>query len=150
MGISSVSYLTKRGYHINFTDNGCRIRDGSGTLCRIAYESENLYILKATPVIPERAYISRSLEEITEDTDLDPIALQTAYVARYSKANLNTWHRRLGHIASDSVKRLRRFVYLVLKGSMHATQFQRKLIRRITGSSIGSRRTCLSMGTVTI
>ena len=48
-----VSYLTKQGYHINFADNGCRILDGSGILCGIAYESENLYILKATPVIPE-------------------------------------------------------------------------------------------------
>jgi hypothetical protein len=124
----SVSYLTKRGYHINFTDNGCRIRDGSGTLCRIAYESENLYILKATPVIPERAYISRSLEEITEDTDLDPIALQTAYVARYSKANLNTWHRRLGHIASDSVKRL--YQKHMVKG-MKITDFRKHTHKEI-------------------
>ena len=45
-----VLYLTKRGYHINFVDNGCRILDGSSILCGIAYESENLYILKATPV----------------------------------------------------------------------------------------------------
>ena len=102
----SVSYLTKRGYQVNFGNDGCRILDSAGTLCGKANEIESLYILKATPVIPERAYISHSLGEISEDTDLDPDILQSAYVARHSKANLNTWHRRLGHIASDSVKRL--------------------------------------------
>ena len=102
----SVSYLIKRGYQVNFRNTSCRILDTAGILCGIAYEVESLYILKATPVIPKHAYISRSLGEISEDMDLDPDTLQSAYVARHSKANLNTWHHCLGHIASDSIERL--------------------------------------------
>ena len=105
----SVSYLTKRGYSVNFNDNRCHIFSKSQELCGVlAQEVDNLYILNAKPVIPKHAYVSRTMREMSESSDLEPSTLKTALVARTkkSKAPLGIWHRRLGHIALDAVKQL--------------------------------------------
>ena len=104
----SVSYLTKRGYSVNFNDSGCRIFSKDGELCGLAKDVDNLYILNAKPVIPEHAYVSCTMREMSESSDLEPSTLEMAFVARTkkSKATLGIWHRRLGHIALDAVKQL--------------------------------------------
>ncbi|KIL57633.1 hypothetical protein M378DRAFT_16140, partial [Amanita muscaria Koide BX008] len=105
----SISYLTKRGYGVNFDEGGCCILNKkSGDLCGVAHEVDNLYILNATPIAPEHAYISHTTREITEESNLDSPALKAALVAtvKKSKAGLHTWHRRLGHIAFNAIKKL--------------------------------------------
>jgi hypothetical protein len=104
----SVSYLTKRGYSVNFNNSQCRIFTKSSELCGVAQDIDNLYILNAKPVIPEHAYISRMMSEMNESSDLEPSTLETVFVAKTkkSKATLGIWHRRLGHIALDAVKQL--------------------------------------------
>jgi len=107
----SVSYLIKRGYSVNFSDDECRIFcKQDRELCGIAKEVDGLFIVNAKPIIPEHAYISRTMREISEDSDLDPTSHETALVARTktSKATLGIWHRRLGHISLDAVKQLLR------------------------------------------
>jgi len=92
----SVSYLIKRGYSVNFSDDECRIFcKQDRELCGIAKEVDG---------------ISRTMREISEDSDLDPTSHETALVARTktSKATLGIWHRRLGHISLDAVKQLLR------------------------------------------
>jgi hypothetical protein len=104
----SVSYLTKRGYSVNFDNSQCQIFTKSGELCGVAQDVDNLYILNAKPIIPEHAYISRTLSEMNESSDLEPSTLETVFVTRTkkSKATLGIWHRRLGHITLDAVKQL--------------------------------------------
>ena len=107
----SVSYLIKRGYSVNFSDDECRIFcKQDRELCGIAKEVDGLFIVNAKPIIPEHAYISRTTREISEDSDLDPTSHEAALIARTktSKATLSIWHRRLGHISLDAVKQLLR------------------------------------------
>ena len=62
----SVSYLTKRGYSVNFDNSQCRIFTKSGELCGVAQDVDNLYTLNAKPVIPEHAYISHNEQDERE------------------------------------------------------------------------------------
>ena len=102
----SISYLTKQGYSVNFDNCQCWIFTKSGKLCGVAQDVDNLYILNAKPVNPERAYISCTMSEMNESSDLEPSTLETAFIAKTkkSKATLGIWHRRLGHIVLDAVK----------------------------------------------
>ena len=69
----SVSYLIKRGYSVNFNNNKCHILcKQDQELCGIAKEVEGLFIVNAKPIILERAYISKTIKEISEDSDLNP------------------------------------------------------------------------------
>ena len=107
----SVSYLLKRGFTVNFSNTECRIFcNTKQDLCGIAKENDGLFIVNATPVIPERAYISHTTREINEDSDLNPGSHEVALVTRtkISKATLSIWHRRLGHISLTAVKHLLR------------------------------------------
>ena len=55
-------------------------------------------------------YISHTMSEMNESSDLEPSTLKMAFVAKTkkSKATLGIWHCRLGHIALDAVKQLSR------------------------------------------
>ncbi|KAF8178286.1 hypothetical protein BJ912DRAFT_803771, partial [Pholiota molesta] len=53
----SVSRLTQAGYFVEFAPgNTCEIVNTSRMVCGVGHLDDNLYILKATPVTPERAY----------------------------------------------------------------------------------------------
>jgi Reverse transcriptase (RNA-dependent DNA polymerase)/gag-polypeptide of LTR copia-type/GAG-pre-integrase domain len=107
----SVSYLIKQGYSVNFSDNECHIFcKQDRKLCGIAKEVDGLFIVNAKPITPEHAYISRTTSEISEDSDLDPKSHEVALIAQTttSKVTLGIWHRRLGHISYEAVKRLLR------------------------------------------
>ncbi|OBZ71294.1 Retrovirus-related Pol polyprotein from transposon TNT 1-94 [Grifola frondosa] len=101
----SVSHLTRRGYSVNFGDAGCRILSPTGELAAVAREAEGLYILKVSPRIPEQTYIAELDYGLEDSMDPGPTPPITALVAKAteSKADLATWHRRLGHISVDSV-----------------------------------------------
>ena len=102
----SVSYLTKRGYSVNFDNSQCQIFTKSGELCGVAQDVDNLYILNAKPVNPECAYISRTMSEMNESSDLEPATLKMVFIAKTKKlkATLGIWHCQLGNIALNAIK----------------------------------------------
>ena len=91
----SVSYLIKRGYSVNFNNNKCHILcKQDQELCGIAKEVDGLFIVNAKPIIPECAYISKTIKEISEDSDLNPVTHEAALITqtKTSKATLSIWH----------------------------------------------------------
>ena len=99
----SVSRLTRRGYKFAFTANDCRIFDPNGDLAATGHEEEGLFVLDAH-THAHRAYFTA----VNSRTELDlPL---TAYIAKQpnSKADLGTWHRRLGHTNFDSILKMYR------------------------------------------
>ena len=92
----SISYLLKQGFSVNFNNDKCRIFSNKDQeLCGIAKEVDGLLILKAKLVIQEHTYISLTMRELNEDSDLNPESHKVAFIAqtKRSKAMLETWHR---------------------------------------------------------
>ena len=92
----SISYLIKRGYSVNFNNNKCHILcKQDQELCGIAKEVDGLFIVNAKPIIPECAYISKTIEEISEDSYLNPVTHEAALITwtKTSKATLSIWHQ---------------------------------------------------------
>ena len=93
--ILSISYLIKRGYSVNFNNNECRILcKQDQELCGIAKEVDGLFIVNAKPIILEHAYTSKTIKEISEDSDLNPETHEAALITqtKTSKAILGMWH----------------------------------------------------------
>ena len=108
----SVSYLLKQGFSVNFNHNECQIFcNKDQELCGIAKEVDGLFILKAKPVMQERAYISLTTRELNEDLDLNPESHKVALIAQTKRsiATLETWHRQLCHISLNAVKQLSKY-----------------------------------------
>ncbi|TFY53550.1 hypothetical protein EVJ58_g9393 [Rhodofomes roseus] len=105
----SVSHLTKRGYSVSFTTSGCRIQNTEGQLIGTAHDKDNLYVFDGSPHVPERAYTA-TLDAASTLADLasDPSPSLNLFMAKTetSRASLDTWHRRLGHINVDSVLKM--------------------------------------------
>ena len=91
----SVSYLIERGYSVNFNNNECCILcKQDQELCGIAKEVDGLFIVNAKPIIPEHAYISKTIKEISEDSDINPETHEAALITwtKTSKATVGIWH----------------------------------------------------------
>lgn len=78
----SVSQLTKNGCKVEFTDVGCNIYSPKGNLTATAKLRNNMYKLET---VAGKVYAA-TLNE--------------------NKADIDTWHRRLGHLNMVDVKRL--------------------------------------------
>jgi transposase InsO family protein len=97
----SVSYLTQHGLKVAFeVGSVCRIYSIQNLLIGEAHLEGNIYILNADVVLPEQIHLTR----IESGMELELKALTAA--ERNSKADLNTWHRRLGHISVKSVLKM--------------------------------------------
>ena len=102
----SVAHLTTKGFNVEFKDNTCRILRSDSKLVGFAPRSNGLYILDSIPISPPRAYVAS-----VGDSPL--ISLPSAFALKahakpVSKADLTTWHRRLGHINVDYVLKMMR------------------------------------------
>ena len=91
----------------------------SGQVIAMAHEENNLYILNASPFIPEYAYmvITNDIDTLIKSIN---VPIHHALIASTNSATGTTaiWHCRLGHIMLRSVKRL--FQQNMVKG-MHIT-----------------------------
>jgi hypothetical protein len=96
----SVSNLTNHGLKVIFEPDNCQIFNKTGKLIGKAYLRNNLYVLDAQPISPERIYISAVDPELVE---VDAVVAKAEPV---SKANAKIWHRRLGHINIDTVMQM--------------------------------------------
>jgi len=91
----------------------------SGQVIAMAHEENNLYILDASPFIPEYAYMvmTNDINTLIKSAD---VPIHHALVASTNSATGTTtiWHCYLGYIMLQSVKRL--FQQNIVKG-MHIT-----------------------------
>ena len=107
--LMSVPQLAQRQAHVHFINDNCAIRDKDGVLTCEGRREGNLYILRCRTIIPERAYISRTTalpNESPSDTDSESAYAATTTRLKISRADAQTWHRRLGHISVESVLKM--------------------------------------------
>ncbi|THG98315.1 hypothetical protein EW026_g3858 [Hermanssonia centrifuga] len=98
----SVSRLDGLGYTCMFRNSACRIYDTKKTHVGLAHLSDGLYILAATPSPQIHARTAELDISVSDDEDLT----LTAHVATTSKADVHTWHRRLGHLNVNGVLKM--------------------------------------------
>ncbi|THH12698.1 hypothetical protein EUX98_g9791, partial [Antrodiella citrinella] len=121
----SVSQFTNRGGHVNFVGSGCELSDARATVKVQARNRQGLYILDATVDTSKSALIAH-LSPSSSDPPT-PLVANFAGVDKVSKATLDTWHRRLGHVNFKSVLKM------VRKGLVDGME--------ITGDKV-SKHTC--------
>ena len=100
----SVAHLAERGADIRFIDRGCQLYTQMGQLTCSGQLQGKLYVMDMRTIVSETACIARVEAFPAEGDDLPTIA-KTALVARSSssKADVDTWHRQLGHLNTDTV-----------------------------------------------
>ena len=102
----SVSRLTSNGNKVSFLKGtDCRIDDANGKLAMTASIKDGLYVLKGTAAAPDHAHVAALDAPIARDTyDPGPMPEDLrVFVANESKATVEVWHKRLGHISYDTV-----------------------------------------------
>ena len=101
----SVSRFTRQGGTVAFSGNACQLTKGQITVT--GQENDGLYILDVKVLHPETAkvsYLADSNSDMETSSHISdaPIAAFTARVVT-AKADLNTWHRRLGHVNTKTI-----------------------------------------------
>jgi hypothetical protein len=96
----SVPELTLSGLSTLFRSNLCIISNKNGKTVSLAKKSTGLYILDVKVHTDERAYIT------TVDKTTTPDEPQKSHSSTTALADMDTWHRRLGHISVDSVLKM--------------------------------------------
>jgi len=97
----STTKMSDAGVHTTFTSSSANlIHAPSNTLLTQAFRDRNLYKLKVDIIRPEQANFATVKEANPDDHALVARALPT------SKATLELWHRRLGHISEDTIRKM--------------------------------------------
>jgi hypothetical protein len=111
----SVKQLVNRGNSIQFTKDGCKLLDPRGTVfCEVTH-SGSLYPLPIRVLMPESARVAiTQLDRFPTEGEVFHAALLT--YDNTSKADAQTWHRRLGHLNDDAITRM------VKRGMVHGME----------------------------
>src|SRR6266702_4795510 len=104
----SVSQLARRAANVRFAKGGCQIHDQRGVLTCEGSLRGNLYIMPIHVISAESARMAVAQVDAfpTDGEELAPHAdAATALVAHSatSKADVHTWHRRVGHLHVEAV-----------------------------------------------
>ena len=103
----SVAQLARCGADVRFAKGGCQIYDQHGALTCEGSLCGNLYIMPVRVVAPEESarIAVLEIESFPIEGDVATPNTEVALTARNStsKANVQTWHRRLGHLHIDAV-----------------------------------------------
>ena len=99
----SASQLARNGHKVNFESYDCCIMDKGSNLVAKAQRKGSLYVLTCTPCVMTAARIAYGPTLVADAAT--PLAAHTARTC-ISRADLITWHRRLGHINTNSVLKL--------------------------------------------
>jgi transposase InsO family protein len=122
----SVSHFARRGAEMRFVDKGCLILDQrKDTVCEGDLRG-NLYIMQMSTIVPDSARLAVLNSFPTEGAALPETALFSEVSS--SRATIDTWHRRLGHLNIDAILRMMR------KGMVKGME--------ITGSATSLSGTC--------
>ena len=101
----SIRQLVNRGNSIQFTKDGCKLLDQQGIVfCEVTH-SGSLYPLPIRVMMPDSARVAiTQLDRFPAEGEVIHAALLT--YNSISKADTQTWHRRLGHLNDDAVLRM--------------------------------------------
>jgi len=97
----SVSHLAHHGAEMRFKGETCKILDQLETVMCLGHLHGNLYVMDMEVESNEHAKIA-TISYFPSKGD-DPPNIAMAACMRSSEADLNTWHRHLGHLNVDAV-----------------------------------------------
>ena len=99
----SVSYLAEFNLEVTFGCDSCRILDGNQVVGK-GYKQNSLYLLAATPCLEDQTAYVVNGPSSSLDPELPLMALTSRKTS--SEADLDIWHRRLGHVNVQSILKL--------------------------------------------
>jgi GAG-pre-integrase domain len=104
----SMNHLTSHSTNVLFNGGNCFIRDGEDIVCK-GQRANDLYVMDMTMSAPISAHIA-TVEVFPDEDDDVPLPDVTALAAcpSTSKADVDTWHHRLGHLNVDAVLHMSR------------------------------------------
>jgi transposase InsO family protein len=106
----SIAHLTERRADIYFTGTQCQILSASGDITCIGHRrGANLYVMDMASVVPPTARIA-VVDSLPTEGEEVPALEAFGLAARTSgaRADIHTWHRRLGHLNPDAILRMSR------------------------------------------
>ena len=99
----SVPQIVRYGAEVHFKGQECKVFNDAGLLIGEGSLQGNLFTICANVVNPPTTRIALFSTFPCEGEDVPPAALSARTT---SAASLATWHRRLGHLATDSVTQM--------------------------------------------
>ena len=96
----SVPQITDRGAEVRFLPQSCSIYSDSGKLVGVGTKHGRLFTITAHVVHPHSVRVVM-LPTLPEEGD--PVPNVALFTQTSSVATLDIWHRRLGHLSTDSV-----------------------------------------------
>jgi hypothetical protein len=100
------SHITSRDADIHFVGRECLILDKDGELVCSGHRSgANLYIKDMDTDRPATADVATVTDFPAEGDNVPPDFALASFASR-AKADLHTWHHRLGHLHEDAVLRM--------------------------------------------
>ena len=100
----SVSHFTCRGSEIRFAGEGCQLLDQRKNTACVGQLRGNLYIMDIKVSTNESTRLATVPTFPSEGEEAPAFALTAR--AKPSSADLQTWHRRLGHLNPEAVSRM--------------------------------------------
>ena len=102
----SVAQLTRRGYDVCFSKDNCKLLDSAGTIACVGTRYANLYTLPIRVNPPDSACVAMAQVDSFPSEGEDAPVVHALTARGTSKADVNTWHRRLAHLDHDAVMRM--------------------------------------------
>jgi transposase InsO family protein len=100
----SISHFARRGSEIRFVGEGCQLLDQRKNTACVGHLRGNLYIMDINVAANESAKLA-TVPSFPSEGDEAPALALTART-KPSSADLQTWHRRLGHLNPEAVTRM--------------------------------------------
>ena len=101
----SVPQITDRGAEVRFLPQSCSIYSDSGKLVGVGTKHGRLFTITAHIVHPHSVRVAM-LPTLPEEGD--PMPNVALFTQTSSVTTLDIWHRRLGHLSTDSVLQMAR------------------------------------------
>ena len=110
--VNLISYLRMfKGARYTISMANMSLVDDTGNIMATCFDEDNLLRLETKP-LPQKGYIASDTvpepQETYQAAGLTFGALMARFNPKQIGADLRTWHRRLGHLAYNSIKKLMR------------------------------------------
>ena len=102
----SVAQLTRRGYDVCFSKDGCKLLDSASTIACEGSRYTNLYTLPIRVNPPDSAHVATTQVDSFPSEGEDAPVVHALTACGTFKADVNTWHHRLAHLDHDAVMRM--------------------------------------------
>ena len=102
----SVAQLTRHGYDVCFSKDNCKLLDSASTVACVGTRYANLYTLPIRINPPDSARVATAQVDSFPSEGEDAPVVHALTERGTSKADVNTWHRRLAHLDHDAMMRM--------------------------------------------